>query len=51
VVTVEEALRTLADQSESRRLRDIVSRTHAGVIEGLRLSDAMGRLGPAFPVT
>lgn len=49
VTPVEEALRTLAEQAESRKQREIFSRVHSGVIEGMRLSAAMARLGPAFP--
>lgn len=51
VTPVEEALRTLAGQAESRKQREIFSRVHAGVVEGMRLSEAMARLGPAFPPT
>lgn len=51
VAPLEEALRTLSDQSENRKQREIISRVHTGVVEGLRLSDAMARLGPAFPPT
>lgn len=49
VTPVEEALRTLAEQAESRKQREIFGGVHSGVVEGLRLSDAMGRIGPAFP--
>lgn len=51
VAPVEEALRSLAEQAESRKQRELLSRTHAGVVEGLRLSDAMAQMGPAFPPT
>jgi len=51
VAPIEEALRTLTEQSESKKQRDILSRVHAGVVEGLRLSEAMSKLGPAFPPT
>ncbi len=50
VAPVEEALRTLAAQSENRRIRTVLTNLHDGVIEGQRLSDAMGRSG-AFPET
>ncbi len=50
VAPVEEALRTLAAQSENRRIRTVLTSLHDGVIEGQRLSDAMGRSG-AFPET
>jgi len=51
VAPVEEALRSLAEQAESRKQRELLSRVHTGVVEGMRLSDAMARLGPAFPPT
>jgi len=51
VTPIEEALRTLAEQAENRKQREIFSGVHAGVVEGMRLSDAMARLGPAFPPT
>jgi len=50
VAPLEEALRTLRDQSESVRLKRVLAATHEGVVEGLRLADAMGRTG-AFPPT
>lgn len=51
VSTIEESLRMLAEQAESRRQHSVLLLLHAGVLEGLRLSDAMARLGPAFPAT
>jgi general secretion pathway protein F len=51
VAPVEEALRTLTEQSENRRQREVLVRVHTSVVEGVRLSDAMARLGPAFPPT
>ncbi len=51
VAPLEEALRTLRDQSESVRLRRILGATHEGVVEGQRLADAMGRVGNAYPAT
>lgn len=51
VTPIEEALRTLAEQAENRKQRDIFAGVHIGVVEGMRLSDAMARLGPAFPAT
>jgi general secretion pathway protein F len=51
VAPIEEALRTLTEQSESRKQREVLTRVHTGVVEGLRLSDAMAKLGPAFPPT
>ena len=46
---LEEALRTIGAQSERRAVRRVVGATHAQVLEGLRLSDAMARQGKAFP--
>ena len=51
VAPIEEALRSLAEQAENRKQRELLSRVHTGVVEGQRLSDAMARLGPAFPPT
>lgn len=41
VIPLEEALRTIARQSEAEGQRAILSRVHAGVAEGRRLADAM----------
>lgn len=49
VAPLEEALRTLALQAERPALRRVLHATHAGVLEGRRLSDAMARQGEAFP--
>ncbi|TQT72405.1 type II secretion system F family protein, partial [Xanthomonas perforans] len=46
---LEEALRTIGIQSERRGVRRVTSQTHALVVEGFRLSDAMARQGKAFP--
>lgn len=46
---LEEALRTIGTQSERRGVRRVTSQTHALVVEGFRLSDAMARQGKAFP--
>ncbi|KLD70296.1 type II secretion system inner membrane protein GspF [Xanthomonas pisi] len=46
---LEEALRTIATQSERRGVRRVTSQTHGLVVEGFRLSDAMARQGNAFP--
>jgi general secretion pathway protein F len=46
---LEEALRTIGSQSERRGLREVTLATHAGVVEGFRLSEAMSRQGKAFP--
>lgn len=51
VAPLEETLRTLTEQAESARQKAVLGRVHAGVLEGQRLSDAMARLGPAFPPT
>lgn len=45
---LEEALRTIGSQAEKRSVRRVVMATHARVLEGFRLSDAMGRQGKAF---
>lgn len=49
VMTVEEALRTIALQTEKPSAKRVLLAVHAGVIEGYRLSDAMARQGAAFP--
>lgn len=49
VTPLEEALRTLALQSEQPRARRILNGVHASVLEGRRLSEAMAAQGPAFP--
>jgi general secretion pathway protein F len=49
VAPLEEALRTLALQAERPALRRVLHATHAGVLEGHRLSDSMARQGEAFP--
>lgn len=46
---LEEALRTIGSQAEKRAVRRVVSATHAQLLEGLRLSDAMAQQGDAFP--
>lgn len=46
---LEEALRTIGSQSERRGVRRVTIQTHALVVEGFRLSDAMARQGNAFP--
>ena len=45
---LEEALRTIGAQSDRPAVRRVVGATHAQVLEGLRLSDAMARQGKAF---
>lgn len=49
VMTVEEALRTIALQTEKPSAKRLLLAVHAGVTEGYRLSDAMARQGAAFP--
>lgn len=49
VAPLEEALRTLAMQAERPSQRRVLLATHAAVLEGHRLSDAMARQGEAFP--
>ena len=49
VMTLEESLRTIALQIERPAARRLLLATHARVVEGYRLSDAMTRQGTAFP--
>lgn len=49
VSPLEEALRTIARQSEQDHVRAIVGRVHGGVMEGRRLSDALGADTRSFP--
>ena len=49
VSPLEEALRTVSMQSERDEVRRILGNVHAGVIEGRRLADAMGREPKSFP--
>lgn len=49
VSPLEEALRTVSRQSEREEVRRIMGKVHTGVIEGRRLSDAMGREPASFP--
>lgn len=49
VAPLEEALRTIGSQSDKPGVRRVLMATHAQVLEGLRLSDAMARQGKAFP--
>lgn len=46
---LEEALRTIGQQAERRGVRRVLAATHAQVLEGFRLSEAMARQGDAFP--
>lgn len=49
VSPLEEALRTIARQSEQDHVRAIVTRVADGVVEGRRLGDALGREPKSFP--
>lgn len=49
VTPLEEALRTVARQTEGDHVRAILDRVHGGVVEGRRLSDAMAREPKSFP--
>lgn len=49
VSPLEEALRTVSRQSERAEIRAILGNVHAGVMEGRRLSEAMGREPRSFP--
>ena len=49
VSPLEEALRTIGRQSEQEHVRRVLLSVHAGVVEGRRLSDAMGREPSSFP--
>jgi len=49
VAPLEEALRTLTRQSEAESARHVIGDVHAGLLEGRRLADAMGRQPASFP--
>jgi general secretion pathway protein F len=49
VSPLEEALRTVSRQSEREEVRRILGNVHGAVLEGRRLSEAMGREGASFP--
>jgi general secretion pathway protein F len=49
VSPLEEALRTISRQAEREEVRRILTHVHAGIVEGLRLSDAMAREASSFP--
>jgi len=46
---LEEALRTIASQSDRRGVRRVVGAVHAQLLEGFRLADAMAATGKSFP--
>jgi len=49
VSPLEEALRTIARQTEREEVRRVLGAVHAGVVEGRRLSEAMAREAASFP--
>ncbi|AUW58700.1 type II secretion system protein GspF [Sphingobium sp. SCG-1] len=49
VSPLEESLRTISRQSEQDHVRAVIGRVHAGVMEGRRLSDALGADPRSFP--
>lgn len=49
VSPLEESLRTITRQTEQESVRTIVGAVHAGVVEGRRLAEAMGREPKSFP--
>ena len=49
VSPLEEALRTIARQSEQAHVRAIIGKVHGGVLEGRRLADAMNAEPKSFP--
>jgi general secretion pathway protein F len=49
VSPLEEALRTIARQTEKDHVRDVLLSVHGSVLEGRRLSEAMGREPASFP--
>lgn len=49
VSPLEESLRTITRQTEQDSVRTIVGSVHAGVVEGRRLAEAMGREPKSFP--
>jgi general secretion pathway protein F len=49
VSPLEEALRTIARQTEKEQVRTILMAVHGGVLEGRRLSEAMAREAASFP--
>jgi general secretion pathway protein F len=49
VSPLEESLRTISRQTEKPHVREITSAVHYGVLEGRRMSEAMGREPKSFP--
>lgn len=48
-MTLEEALHTVGSQATRRNVREVLLAVHAEVVEGFRLSEAMGRQPRSFP--
>lgn len=49
VSPLEEALRAIAQNADQPKVKAILGEVHAGVLEGYRLSEAMGRAASSFP--
>ena len=49
VSPLEESLRTITRQTEKPQVREVIETVHAGVVEGRRLAEAMGREPKSFP--
>jgi general secretion pathway protein F len=49
VSPLEEALRTIVRQTEKEHVRQVLAKVHGAVLEGRRLSEAMGREPGSFP--
>ncbi len=49
VAPLEEALRTLVAQADRPRVKTVLGRVHASLLEGRSLADAMAAQGAAFP--
>jgi general secretion pathway protein F len=49
VSPLEESLRTISRQSEQEHVQRVLTAVHGGVVEGRRLSEAMGREPASFP--
>ena len=49
VSPLEESLRTIGRQTEKPQVREVIETVHAGVVEGRRLAEAMGREPKSFP--
>jgi general secretion pathway protein F len=49
VSPLEEALRAIAQNADQQKVKTLLGAVHAGVVEGYRLSEAMGRASSSFP--